>query len=248
LEDVYDLRSHKDPLIKEYELFYSKEDPYSFKNIPKIALYGHKLKKKMVNEIIKSHDIKNKVILSIGTGDKPVFKFSNTKIVVYQDISVNALIKAKKLLKNNGVRYFVASNNLFPCISGKVDIIFAGEVIEHVKDAHAFLDECCRVLKPEGVLILTTPNKKAILYRIIGRDFSKDTQHISLLSYDQLKQLILNKGFKIRKAFGINQSFFPILQRLDKYIISQKFILWWVKVFLNKPKFATGVIIECIKI
>jgi 2-polyprenyl-3-methyl-5-hydroxy-6-metoxy-1,4-benzoquinol methylase len=38
------------------------------------------------------------------------------------------------------------------------DVAFAGEVIEHIVDTTAFLSEIHRVLKPNGCVVLTTPN------------------------------------------------------------------------------------------
>ncbi|MEU4446184.1 class I SAM-dependent methyltransferase [Actinosynnema sp. NPDC050801] len=45
-----------------------------------------------------------------------------------------------------------------PFRSGALDGILAGEVIEHVYDPASLLAECHRVLRPGGVLVLTTPN------------------------------------------------------------------------------------------
>lgn len=41
---------------------------------------------------------------------------------------------------------------------GSFDYIIFLEVIEHVSNPHAYLAECARVLKPSGVLVLSTPN------------------------------------------------------------------------------------------
>jgi len=38
------------------------------------------------------------------------------------------------------------------------DFVFAGEIIEHIFDTRSFLEEIYRLLKPNGYLILTTPN------------------------------------------------------------------------------------------
>ena len=46
------------------------------------------------------------------------------------------------------------------------DVVWAGEVIEHLSNAGAFLDSVRRHLHPGGVLILTTPNTFAIAYFI----------------------------------------------------------------------------------
>lgn len=45
-----------------------------------------------------------------------------------------------------------------PFTSNSLDIVVAGEIIEHLYDTGDFLEEIKRVLKPEGKLIITTPN------------------------------------------------------------------------------------------
>ncbi|WP_141983614.1 class I SAM-dependent methyltransferase [Saccharothrix saharensis] len=45
-----------------------------------------------------------------------------------------------------------------PFRAGSLDGVFAGEIIEHVYDPALLLRECRRVLRPGGVLVLTTPN------------------------------------------------------------------------------------------
>lgn len=49
-------------------------------------------------------------------------------------------------------------NEGFPLESEKFDVVTAGEVIEHVIDESVFLKECNRVLKKDGLLVITTPN------------------------------------------------------------------------------------------
>jgi len=46
----------------------------------------------------------------------------------------------------------------FPYVDGMFDIVFAGEIIEHLADTDNFISEIKRVLKKDGSLILTTPN------------------------------------------------------------------------------------------
>ncbi|MCA6078119.1 class I SAM-dependent methyltransferase [Fulvivirga sedimenti] len=49
--------------------------------------------------------------------------------------------------------------------SASFDSIVSFQVIEHIRDDHAYLQELYRVLKPGGVALLTTPNRKMSLSR-----------------------------------------------------------------------------------
>lgn len=53
-----------------------------------------------------------------------------------------------------------------PYDSKQFDIVYAGEVIEHLLDTRSFLQEIYRVLKPNGLLIITTPNLATLTDRI----------------------------------------------------------------------------------
>lgn len=46
-----------------------------------------------------------------------------------------------------------------PLPDRSVDMVVSFETIEHVPDPAAFLDECARVLAPDGTLIVSTPNR-----------------------------------------------------------------------------------------
>ncbi|MDO8647820.1 MAG: class I SAM-dependent methyltransferase [Candidatus Diapherotrites archaeon] len=58
--------------------------------------------------------------------------------------------------------------NKMPFKDESFDTLVGGELLEHMKDPDKFLKECKRVLKKGGKLIITTPNKKAWLNRLVG--------------------------------------------------------------------------------
>ncbi len=53
------------------------------------------------------------------------------------------------------------------------DVILNMEVVEHVADMDAFLGACCRMLKPEGAMVLATLNRtpKSFLLAIVGAEY-----------------------------------------------------------------------------
>jgi len=88
------------------------------------------------------------------------------------DISKRQIERAKKKGYNT-IIYDISKG--FPHDDESFDIVFASEVIEHIFDTTYFLKECRRVLKKDGLLILTTPNIASLGNRInlvlgIGRD------------------------------------------------------------------------------
>ncbi|MBI3306013.1 methyltransferase domain-containing protein, partial [Candidatus Nomurabacteria bacterium] len=84
-------------------------------------------------------------------------------------------------------------NENLPFKNDSYDLIFAGEIIEHLIDPNKFLSEIKRILKPEGLFIGSTPNAFRYDKRIkllMGKDpktFS-DLTHLQYFSFDSLKQ------------------------------------------------------------
>lgn len=57
-------------------------------------------------------------------------------------------------------------NEAFPCTAERFDVVFSVEVLEHLQNPYKFIEECERVLKPGGLIILTTPNNLHIGSRL----------------------------------------------------------------------------------
>jgi len=50
---------------------------------------------------------------------------------------------------------------------GKFDAVFAIEIVEHLENPFRFLRQCAALLKPGGLMFLTTPNVEAVNSRLI---------------------------------------------------------------------------------
>jgi 2-polyprenyl-3-methyl-5-hydroxy-6-metoxy-1,4-benzoquinol methylase len=72
------------------------------------------------------------------------------------------------IAKDAGVdaRFCDLNRDQFPFDDAQFDLIFAGEVIEHLVDTDGFLKEIHRCCKPGGNLVLTTPNLASFENRI----------------------------------------------------------------------------------
>jgi len=79
------------------------------------------------------------------------------------------------------------------------EVVWAGEVIEHLSCAGAFLDSARRHLQPGGRLVLTTPNAFAVsnfVYRIGGRP-RINRGHTCWYDETTLSQLLRRHGFEV---------------------------------------------------
>lgn len=73
------------------------------------------------------------------------------------DISKAAVKKARELFP--GINVDVSSTNKESKKKKRYDLVVACEVIEHVENPKAFFDQCMKVLKTGGELLITTPNR-----------------------------------------------------------------------------------------
>jgi 2-polyprenyl-3-methyl-5-hydroxy-6-metoxy-1,4-benzoquinol methylase len=79
------------------------------------------------------------------------------------------------------------------------EVVWAGELIEHLSCAGAFLDAARRHLEPGGLLVLTTPNAFAVsnfVYRVGGRA-RVNAEHTCWYDETTLSQLLRRHGFEI---------------------------------------------------
>jgi SAM-dependent methyltransferase len=86
-----------------------------------------------------------------------------------------------------------------------LDVVFAGEVIEHIFDDWRFLRQIYRVLRPGGVIALTTPNLFFLANRLVmpfGRMpyFAYAPFHYHLYSRPTLVELVRECGFEVRRV------------------------------------------------
>lgn len=100
-------------------------------------------------------------------------------------------------------------------VEAQFDLMLCSEVIEHVRESSRALGEMSRLLRPGGVLILSTPqrhsplelcSKVALHPRMIGltrhvyREPVVRTGHINLMTRRELHQQLDRAGFVIRET------------------------------------------------
>ncbi len=111
-----------------------------------------------------------------------------------------------KKLKSEGYDVVFADAVDFD-IDRKFDVVVAGDILEHLVNPAGFFASVKRHLRPNGKLILTTPNANCILYFIenILLGFELDnTDHVSIFTPTTMGKMLEKCGFKGDKYIFIS--------------------------------------------
>jgi 2-polyprenyl-6-hydroxyphenyl methylase/3-demethylubiquinone-9 3-methyltransferase len=74
----------------------------------------------------------------------------------YHHVGVDLTASALGLARGHGVTVVRADVGRVPLADGCADVVAAGEILEHVPDLPAVLREACRLLRPDGLLVVDT--------------------------------------------------------------------------------------------
>jgi SAM-dependent methyltransferase len=131
--------------------------------------------------------------LEVGPGLRPRLPVSETHFIDIAAPVVDCLNEA-------GARARLGEVSALPYDDGRFDLVCAFDVLEHVGDDLSALAELSRVLKGDGVLILSVP-----LHEACWSDFDVLVGHVRRYQPARLEALLLRSGLEPEKsaAFGM---------------------------------------------
>jgi len=166
--------------------------------------FGYDVERERTFILEKSKPIKGD-ILEIGTGKghftmelaKKGYSFTSIDISVEEQKFARLNVKYLKLDKQVKFRIDDAEDLSFK--NESFDVVFAINVIHHLKKPFKATDEFARVTKPNGKIILSDFNKEGFkmmdkIHAVKGRKHK--TGEVAL---DEISDYLRNKGFGIRK-------------------------------------------------
>lgn len=124
-------------------------------------IYNSNAVKHLHRYAIASEFINGKIVLDIASGEGYGSNLmSNFASFVYGvDINKNAIAKAKSKYRKDNIDFLVGSTSDIPLDDNFVDVVVSYETIEHHDEHTQMLNEIKRVLRPNGVCIISTPDK-----------------------------------------------------------------------------------------
>ena len=236
--------------------YYSK----IFENEAEMYYKIQKEKIKIILGMLEKHP--NGRMLDIGCGDGYITLKISKKTGCEPhgiDISRNAVESAKK----SGINAVEANldKGKLPYPEGYFDMIFCGDILEHVYSTEDLLESIYEVLKPRGYAIISVPNIASWYNRFFlligwmptwiesssktytGNPFLKEgVGHIHAFTKKSLIELAMLKGFKIEKAKG------SPLTGCGKYSRSKEMIWDAVdRIFSKKASLSPTIVIKARK-
>ncbi|HEV7501840.1 MAG TPA: class I SAM-dependent methyltransferase [Vicinamibacteria bacterium] len=141
--------------------------------------------------------------------------------IVAADVDFDLL--AARKAEFPAVRWVVGDAHPLPFRDATFDGLFAGELVEHLPDPEAGVEEFRRVLRPGGTLVLTTPNRRRLANVVDRSERPYSPDHLSELSYDEARALLRARGFTVLEQSGLHLELFlnwlsplPKLDRLQR--------------------------------
>lgn len=157
--------------------------------------------------------VNNKVVLDIASGSGYGTNLISTKAkkVYGVDVDPVAINYAKKAYSNNKTEFILGNGKTIPLDDNTCDVVISFETIEHIDKYLGFIKEINRVLKNDGLFILSTPNKI---------EFPKSNHyHVHEFVENELDSL-LSKFFKYSKKYYQTTWLYNLLSE-DKLLKSE---------------------------
>lgn len=175
---------------------------------------------------------KDKVVLdaACGTGYGSNILAKSAKSVLGIDISKNTITEnIKNFSDAKNLKFEVMDVSKISIPDNSIDVIVSFETIEHLKEdkINSMLNEFHRVLKKEGMLIVSTPDVRnySLNYFIHSNGY-----HLTEFNFMEFKN-ILSKKFHIIEEYYQDQSLQPLRKFLTALMVNRFFAVFFQKIW-----------------
>ncbi|MBW2455242.1 MAG: class I SAM-dependent methyltransferase [Deltaproteobacteria bacterium] len=217
--EIDDVEAFNDELARSHDI----DDYYARSSLPVRLIEGRRLKLIQGMVAAKASDR----ILEVGCGGGHVLRLFRGSELTGVDVSGLMLDKAKRNLAGTGARLLKGELSEQSFADESFDAIICTEVLEHVQQPAAILEEMGRLLHPAGRAVITFPNDRLIngakaLVRRTGltrlpmlsrMDWGGDDFHLHLWTVAEMRALLARyfevnaEGFAPSRALPIRCCF-----------------------------------------
>lgn len=150
-------------------------------------------------EITENHGVRRGTLIEVGPGFgtfaelvTQVGSFDNVVVIEpTPEMAEACRIRGLTVLQQ-------AVENVNPDSVPGADVLVAFEVIEHLFDPEVFLKSARRIIKDDGLLVLTCPNGEGFDISLLGpKALAVDAEHVNLFNPRAMSALLERTGFEL---------------------------------------------------
>ncbi len=124
--------------------------------------------------------------IACGEGYGSALLAAGAESVVGVDVSAETVTHAKRKYRKSNLRFLTGECRSIPVKAQSVDVVVSFETIEHLEEHEVFMRDIRRVLKPGGLLIISSPDRE----KYEGRGVEKNPFHKKELSHPEFADLM----------------------------------------------------------
>ncbi len=141
------------------------------------------------------------LLLDVGSGNGDTLR--SMKNMGWDGVGIDFDEGAVKNARSNGLDVRLGELSAQKFEDNSFDAIIINHVIEHANNPLGLLKESYRILKKNGVMVVTTPNVKSIGHAIYGKNWRglETPQHLHLFTNKSLHKIADDAGYTNIKTF-----------------------------------------------
>jgi O-antigen biosynthesis protein len=148
--------------------------------------------------------------LACGEGYGSAFMADFAEMVAGVDISQEAINHASQTYQKSNLIFQQGSATALDLPDKKFDIVVSFETIEHLSEQDEMLKEIRRVLRPKGILIISSPNRP-----VYSEESGEHNEfHVKELDFDDFDEL-LKRQFPFVQYYGQRLMMGSVIQSLE---------------------------------
>jgi len=158
------------------------------------------------------HSVRNRVVADVGCAAGSFLDHLSGLAEIC--LAIEPCQEYHPSLKEREYKVYDSINLAQKDYAGQVDLVFSLSTVEHVENPFEFFDQIRQLLKPEGLFLVSTPNRHDILMDLLGDEYKRffyRTVHRWYFDMESLSSLAKRCHFEILQErclqrFGISNA------------------------------------------
>jgi SAM-dependent methyltransferase len=254
-ERVIEITTAEPSILKAY--YSDREHGAKYSTIDVFNRLFHNTRLEILKPIFRKYIVPGLTVADIGSGSSifTAVDIPNDVRFVALDLDFPTLREAS--MRRSDITWVSAAATSVPLKASSLDVIYAGEIIEHVPNPVETLSHWATLLMPHGILILTTPNGSRLSNLLSAYPRPCNPEHISEMPYDELMESLKRAGFSVLYVRGIYiEIFLSYWKRLKNDVLAFRMRwkimtpVFWFLMRLGRlfPRYAFNLVIVARKI